>query len=82
MDPISVSVTIARPRGEIFEYLADIANHPEFTDHFMVDWHLTREDSYGVGAGARYRIEAPLNRFAFGDSASTSWSRRPAARRE
>jgi uncharacterized protein YndB with AHSA1/START domain len=68
VDPISVSVTISRPREEVFEYLADIANHPEFTDHFMVDWHLTREDSYGEGAGARYRIKAPLNRFPFGDS--------------
>jgi uncharacterized protein YndB with AHSA1/START domain len=68
VDPISVSVVIARPREEVFEYLADIANHPEFTDHFMVDWHLTREDSYGEGAGARYRIEAPLNRFPYADS--------------
>jgi hypothetical protein len=45
-------VTIGRPREEIFEYLADIANHAEFTDHYLKDWHLTREDSYGLGAGA------------------------------
>jgi uncharacterized protein YndB with AHSA1/START domain len=68
VDPISVDVTIASPREEIFEYLADIANHAEFNDHFMVDWRLTREDSYGYGAGARYRVEAPLNRFPWGDS--------------
>jgi uncharacterized protein YndB with AHSA1/START domain len=68
VDPITVDVTIARPREEIFEYLADIANHAEFNDHFMVDWRLTREDSYGYGAGARYKIEAPLNRFLWGDS--------------
>ncbi len=67
MDPITVSATISRPREEVFEYLADIANHPEFTDHYLVDWRLTREDSYGRGAGARFRIKAPLARFAWGD---------------
>ncbi|HET9721087.1 MAG TPA: SRPBCC family protein [Solirubrobacteraceae bacterium] len=67
MDPITVSATISRPREEIFEYLADIANHAEFTDHYLVDWRLTREDSYGRGAGARFRIKAPLNRFGWAD---------------
>ena len=67
MDPITVSATISRPREEVFEYLADIANHSEFTDHYLVDWHLTRENSYGRGAGARFRIKAPLARFAWGD---------------
>jgi uncharacterized protein YndB with AHSA1/START domain len=68
VDPLSVEITIARPREEVFEYLADIANHAEFTDHFMVDWRLTREDTYGTGAGARYRLKAPLNRFPWADS--------------
>jgi uncharacterized protein YndB with AHSA1/START domain len=68
VDPLTVEITIARPREEVFEYLADIANHAEFTDHFMVDWRLTREDTYGRGAGARYRIKAPLTRFPWADS--------------
>jgi uncharacterized protein YndB with AHSA1/START domain len=70
MDPITVSVTIARPREEVFEYLADIANHAEFTDHYLVDWRLTREDTYGPGAGARFRIKSPppFNRFSWGES--------------
>jgi uncharacterized protein YndB with AHSA1/START domain len=63
MDPVSVSTTIARPREEVFAYLADIANHPEFTDHYLVDWHLTRENSVGRGAGARFTFKAPLNRY-------------------
>ncbi len=67
MDPLTISTTIARPREEVFEYLADIANHAEFTDHYLVDWRLTRENSYGTGAGARFRIKAPLNRFAWAD---------------
>jgi uncharacterized protein YndB with AHSA1/START domain len=68
VEPITVTTTIARPREEVFEYLADIANHPEFTDHYLVDWHLTREDPYGQGAGARFRIKAPLNRFSWADA--------------
>jgi hypothetical protein len=51
----------------VFEYLADISHHSEFTDHYMVDWHLTRVDSYGAGAGARFRIKAPLSRFSWAD---------------
>jgi uncharacterized protein YndB with AHSA1/START domain len=69
MDPVSVSVTIDRPREEVFEYLLDVANHAEFCDHYLVDWRLTREDSYGRGAGARFRVKMPLNRFPWADVA-------------
>ncbi len=62
-----MSTTIAKPREVVFEYLADVANHAEFSDHCMVDWHLTREDSYGRGAGARFRVKSRLDRFSYGD---------------
>jgi uncharacterized protein YndB with AHSA1/START domain len=68
VDPITVTVTIAKPREEVFEYLADLANHAEFTDHYLKDWRLTREDSYGRGAGARFRLASPGNRFGWGDT--------------
>jgi uncharacterized protein YndB with AHSA1/START domain len=67
MDPITASVTIDRPREEVFDYLADIANHQEFSDHYLKQWRLTRVDSYGRGAGARFKIDAPLDRFGWGD---------------
>lgn len=67
MDPVTVTVTIARPRADVFAYLADVANHPEFEDHFRGSWRLTREDSVGRGAGARFREQLPLNRFGWGD---------------
>jgi len=67
VDAFTVSTTISRPREEVFEYLSDIANHAEFSDHYLVDWHLLREDPRGVGAGARFRIKAPLNRFSWAD---------------
>jgi uncharacterized protein YndB with AHSA1/START domain len=67
MDPFTVTTTIAKPRELVYEYLADIANHAEFSDHYLVDWHMTREETYGTGAGARFRMKAPLNRFAWAD---------------
>jgi uncharacterized protein YndB with AHSA1/START domain len=67
VEPFTVESTISRPREEVFEYLADIANHAEFTDHYLTDWHLTREDSYGSGAGARFRVKAPFSRFNWAD---------------
>jgi uncharacterized protein YndB with AHSA1/START domain len=67
LDPVTVSITIDKPREEVFAYLADIANHPEFMDHVFEDWRLTRLDSYGTGAGARFRSKARLDRFGWGD---------------
>jgi uncharacterized protein YndB with AHSA1/START domain len=67
VQPVRASITIDRPREEVFEYLADIANHPEFSDHFLKQWRLLRVDSYGTGAGARFRIDAPLQRFSWAD---------------
>jgi uncharacterized protein YndB with AHSA1/START domain len=49
MDPVSAHIVIDRPREEVFDYLADIANHAEFTDHWLTEWRLTRVDSYGRG---------------------------------
>jgi uncharacterized protein YndB with AHSA1/START domain len=67
MEPVTLTTTIAKPREDVFEYLADVANHQEFTDHCLVDWHLTREDSYGRGAGARFRVKSRFDRFSYGD---------------
>ena len=69
MDPVRSQVIIARPQAEVFEYLADVANHPEFLDHFTHGWRVTREDTYGKGAGARYALRQPLNRYPFVDYA-------------
>jgi uncharacterized protein YndB with AHSA1/START domain len=67
VDPVTVSIIIDAPRERVFAYLQDLANHSEFTDHYLVDWHLTRADSVGRGAGARFRVTAPGNRFSWGD---------------
>ena len=67
MDPVSSNVVIDRRPEEVFAYLEDVANHAEFTDHYLKEFRLTREDSLGVGAGARFRVDAPLNRFSWAD---------------
>jgi len=67
VDPVTAAVTIDRPREEVFDYLVDIANHAEFSDHYLKDWHLTRVDSVGHGAGARFRYDAPFQRFNWAD---------------
>jgi uncharacterized protein YndB with AHSA1/START domain len=71
VDPIEVEVTIARPREEVFAYLQDIANHAEFTDHFLIRWHLLREDTVGQGAGARFQLKAPFTRYTWVDATFT-----------
>jgi uncharacterized protein YndB with AHSA1/START domain len=67
VDPVTSAITVGRPREEVFDYLADIANHPEFSDHYLTDWHLTRVDSVGPGAGARFRYDKRLDRFGWAD---------------
>ena len=53
MDPVTAHVVIDRPREEVFEYLADIANHSEFSDHYLKEWRLTRVESVRPRAPAR-----------------------------
>ena len=67
MDTVTLNVTIDRPREEVFAYLADVANHPEFSDHYLKGWRLTREESSGRGAGARYKQDGRFDRFGFYD---------------
>jgi uncharacterized protein YndB with AHSA1/START domain len=68
VDPVTVSIVVSAPPEQVFDYLADIANHSEFTDHYLVDWHLTRIDSVGIGAGARFRAKAPGVRFSWAEA--------------
>jgi uncharacterized protein YndB with AHSA1/START domain len=58
MQPVTVSVTVERPRDEVYAFLDVLGNHRPFTDHFLVDWTLTGPER-GVGAKARMRGKAP-----------------------
>lgn len=62
MGPVSAEVEIDAPREQVYAALVDLAVRPSFTDHFQSDFHLTRVDPVGVGAGARYRVKGPLRK--------------------
>jgi uncharacterized protein YndB with AHSA1/START domain len=63
MGPVGAEVEIDLPRETVFEAIGDLAMRPSFTDHFLSGFHLTRIDSSGIGAGARFRVETPLGGF-------------------
>ncbi|HET9162424.1 MAG TPA: SRPBCC domain-containing protein [Solirubrobacterales bacterium] len=55
MGPLSAEIEVDAPRERVFEAISDLARRPAFTDHFLHDFRLTRIESRGVGAGARFR---------------------------
>jgi hypothetical protein len=60
MGPISAEIEVDASREAAFELLSDFGRRPSFTDHFLTGFNLTRIDARGEGAGARFRVEAPL----------------------
>lgn len=60
MRPVTATCTIDAPREEVFGYLSDLANHVEFTDHYLKDFRLERLESRGLGAAASFRVSFPL----------------------
>jgi uncharacterized protein YndB with AHSA1/START domain len=60
MGPVSAEIEIDAPREPVFAAIADLARRPSFSDHFLTGFHLTRIESTGIGAGARFRVVSPL----------------------
>ena len=60
MGPVSAEIEIDAPRELAFEAIGDLARRPSFTDHFLTGFHLTRIESRGIGAGARFRVAQPV----------------------
>ena len=71
MRPVTTSRTVDAPREQVFTYLSNIANHAEFSDHYLRDFRLQRFDSSGVGASASYRFGFPLGK-QWGDAVITA----------
>jgi hypothetical protein len=57
MGPVSASLEVDAARERAFDFVADLANRPAFTDHFVSGFHLLQLGSSGVGAGARFRFD-------------------------
>ncbi len=62
MGPISAETTIDAPRERVWEVVSDLAARPDFCDHFQQQFRLQRIDSRGVGAAARFEVDAPRMR--------------------
>src|ERR1700761_8433194 len=60
MGPISAEVEIDASREAAFALISDLARRPNYTDHFLTGFRLTRIEARGEGAGARFRVKAPL----------------------
>ena len=59
MIPVTVHAFISAPREDLFDFIADFGARPAWCDHFMEDYRLANPHDVGVGAGARYLLDAP-----------------------
>jgi uncharacterized protein YndB with AHSA1/START domain len=56
MLPVTAQTSISAPREEIYDYVADLALRPAWCD-----FRLAGPRSRGVGAAARYLVDAPMS---------------------
>jgi uncharacterized protein YndB with AHSA1/START domain len=57
-EPVTVSVDVARPRQEVFDYVDVAANHEKWMDHLFKNWRF-EGPKRGVGAITRAQVDAP-----------------------
>ena len=57
-EPVTVTVEVARPREEVFDYVDVAANHERWMDHFFKDWRFEGPPR-GVGAITKAQVDAP-----------------------
>ena len=60
MKPVTVTITVQQQRERVYAFLDVLANHESFTDHLLVDWHLSGPLA-GVGAKAQVKTAAPVS---------------------
>src|SRR4051794_41850433 len=61
MLPVTVQASISAPREEIYDYIADLSRRPAWCDHYLKDYRLAHPRPSGVGAAARYLVDAPFS---------------------
>jgi uncharacterized protein YndB with AHSA1/START domain len=57
---VTVDIHISAPREDVFDFVADLAGRPAYTDHYLHDYRLARVNPVGLGAAARFRLKAPM----------------------
>jgi uncharacterized protein YndB with AHSA1/START domain len=60
-DPVTVSVEVARPRQEVFDYVDVLTNREDWLKQIYKDWRF-EGPRRGVGGIARARFDAPASR--------------------
>ena len=63
MGPVIAEITIDAPRERVFEFVSDLAARPSFCDHFQSSYRLQRIGSTGIGAAARFHVDARFTAF-------------------
>jgi uncharacterized protein YndB with AHSA1/START domain len=53
---VTVHTSISAPREQVFDFVADLAGRPGFSDHYMKDFRLARAQPSGQGAAARFKL--------------------------
>lgn len=59
MIPVTVHGFVSAPREDLYGFIADLGARPAWCDHFMKDYRLAHPDARGLGAGARFLLDAP-----------------------
>lgn len=59
MGPISLTTSIDAPRERVFDFICDLSTRPSWIDHFASGYRLERVAASGLGAAARFRVDAP-----------------------
>ncbi|MBA2630695.1 MAG: SRPBCC family protein [Thermoleophilaceae bacterium] len=60
MREVTVDTYISASREAIFDFVADLAARPAYTDHYLDDFRLARVNAVGPGAAARFRLKVPM----------------------
>jgi uncharacterized protein YndB with AHSA1/START domain len=60
-EPITVTVEVARPRQEVFDYVDALDNREVWMDHLYKDWSF-EGPRRGVGGIAKAQVDAPTAR--------------------
>jgi uncharacterized protein YndB with AHSA1/START domain len=75
MRPVTVSKHISAPRERVFDFVADLAARPAYSDHYLDDYRLARPNPVGEGASARFRLDTPFMKKEYAELAVAEYDR-------